>query len=345
MKIVEFLLLLNVLAFCVYSSITDIRNSVIQNKAVLWSLLAGLVLNIVYYLFFAKDYRGIFIVNLLIISAVSIILYALSLWAAGDAKMMIAVVFSLPGRLYDTDLASGIAPALSIIVTAFSAAFLYIVFDSLVQRFVHKDGLNIEFKGGMQGFVREYIICMIYVFFCNNAVLTVMPNLYYSNMMLFSIIDMFVVIVVTKYPIFRNKWLLIGLGTFDIVMEVMKWVKSGPVRVNWFVYVCFAIILLLRMSSEQYSYKIIPTAEIKKGMVLSRASVLSMAISKVKGLPKFTTEDMRSRISSEEAEAIRRWEDSKYGKHEIEIVRKLPFGIFISIGVLMMVVLRIQGLR
>lgn len=345
MKIVELLLLLNVFGFCVYSSITDIKHSVIQNKAVLWSLSAGLALNIIYYLFFAKDYRSIFIVNLLILSAVSITLYALSLWAAGDAKMMIAVVFSLPGRLYDTDLTRGIAPALSIIVTAFSAAFLYIVSESIVRRIAHKDCLNLEFKGRMQGFIGEYVICMIYVFFCNNAVLTFMPDLYYSNMILFSIINMFVVIIVTKYQIFKNKWLLIVLGGIDIVMEVMKWMKSGPVRINWLVYVCFAVILLLRMSSEQYSYKLIPTAEVKKGMVLSRASVLSMSISKVKGLPKYTTEDMRSRICEEEAEAIRRWEDSKYGKHEIEIVRKLPFGIFISIGVLVMVLLRIQGLQ
>ena len=55
--------------------------------------------------------------------------------------------------------------------------------------------------------------------------------------------------------------------------------------------------------------------------------------SNIKGLPKEkNTEDIRSRITEEEAESIKRWEFSKYGQSEIVIVRKIPFAIFISIG-------------
>ena len=67
-------------------------------------------------------------------------------------------------------------------------------------------------------------------------------------------------------------------------------------------------------------------------MVLSYMTVSSFLKSKVKGLPKYTLESIRTRITSEEAESIRRWKKSKYGKDTIIIVRKIPFAIFICIG-------------
>ena len=85
----------------------------------------------------------------------------------------------------------------------------------------------------------------------------------------------------------------------------------------------------------------IQTSEVKKGMVLSYATVVGFMPSRVKGLPQTTSEDMSSRITEEEAEAVRRWEKSKYGKNSIIIVRKIPFAIFIVCGTISYIVMRI----
>ena len=49
MNVLEVILIANMIALCVYSSITDIRHSVIKNKAVVISLLVSLAVNIIYY--------------------------------------------------------------------------------------------------------------------------------------------------------------------------------------------------------------------------------------------------------------------------------------------------------
>lgn len=46
------------------------------------------------------------------------------------------------------------------------------------------------------------------------------------------------------------------------------------------------------------------------------------------GLPTGMTEDLRSRITAEEAESIHRWKNSSLGKPFVVIVRKIPFTSF-----------------
>ena len=110
---------------------------------------------------------------------------------------------------------------------------------------------------------------------------------------------------------------------------------------NWVIYLLVLVVVALRSIAEKYNYKTIPTAEVKQGMVLSYGTVLLFTPSKIKGLPASTTEDIRSRISDEEAKNILRWENSKYGQAQITIVRKIPFAIFITVGTVVFVFARI----
>ena len=84
--------------------------------------------------------------------------------------------------------------------------------------------------------------------------------------------------------------------------------------------------------TNRYNNITINTTEIKAGEVLTRESLFFMLFSKVNGLPKYTDETTRCRISYSEAEAIKRWEKSKYGKPQIKIVRTVPFVPFIFLG-------------
>ena len=98
---------------------------------------------------------------------------------------------------------------------------------------------------------------------------------------------------------------------------------------------CFIVFVSMGASrfSERYNYCKIATKDVRENMILSFIAVQQFSASRIKGLPKYTDESTKSRINEEEAEAIRRWEGSKYGQKEIIIVRHLPFAIFILIGV------------
>ena len=100
-----------------------------------------------------------------------------------------------------------------------------------------------------------------------------------------------------------------------------------------------AVVMIFREIADKYNYKEIKTDDIKEGQILSFKTVLCFNASKVKGLPITTTEDFRSRITSEQAESIKKWKNSKNGQDTITIVRKLPFAIFITIGTIAFVML------
>ena len=97
----------------------------------------------------------------------------------------------------------------------------------------------------------------------------------------------------------------------------------------------------VRLISEKYNYKTIPTSEVRKGNILSAATVMSFKPSRVQGLPTGMTEDLRSRITAEEAESIHRWKNSSLGKPFVVIVRKIPFATFISIGTIIFLLIEV----
>ena len=67
-------------------------------------------------------------------------------------------------------------------------------------------------------------------------------------------------------------------------------------------------------------------------MILSAFSSMMMQSSKITGLPGISTEDLRNRLTEEEAESVRRWGKSAKGVSEVSIVKKIPFAIFLAMG-------------
>ena len=343
MSILEILLIINLLALCVYSTITDIRHSVIRNKAVLCSLAISLVINVIYYIGYAREFLGLYIANAAVLSIIAILMYAFSLWAAGDTKMMIAIAFAIPGRLLDADTLAGIAPAISIVITSFSAAFIYVVIDSLYRRIKEKNLISLSNDINLIAFFKGYLLCSVYILLFNTIAEWLMPELYAKNLLVFSMMDMFLAIVVSRFPAFSQKKYFYPTAMLVAVSLIFQIVKNRFTFGNPEVYLYLFLVLFIRKISEQYSYKMIPTSEVQKGMILSQRTVMMMSPSRVVGLPSVSTEDMRSRLTEKEVQSILRWENSKYGMHTIEIVQKIPFAIFISIGTLVFLITKLGG--
>lgn len=108
-------------------------------------------------------------------------------------------------------------------------------------------------------------------------------------------------------------------------------------RIGYYTFTIF--LMIIKMLISEFNYRAVRTDDVKKGMIPSALTTILFAQSRIKGLPQMSYEDMRSRITQEEAEAIKKWGRSKNGLDEIQIVKKVPFAIFISFGVLGHVVL------
>ena len=78
--------------------------------------------------------------------------------------------------------------------------------------------------------------------------------------------------------------------------------------------------------------------------ILSVYSSMIMQHSRVKGLPGLSTEDLKSRLTEDEAESIKRWGKTEKGLSEIAVVRRIPFAVFIFLGyITYFVIWRITG--
>ena len=97
-------------------------------------------------------------------------------------------------------------------------------------------------------------------------------------------------------------------------------------------YALVLVVMFTTWIASKYSYESIPTTEVKPGMVLSKSTVILFGPSRVKGLPQNSYEDLRSRLTEDEAAAVCRWATSKYGKPSVVIIRKIPFATFIALG-------------
>ena len=154
------LLLIVLFTTCIYCSFTDIRDGIIKNKVLLGSGVLCCGLNFVYYFFFGRQYFTIFFLDFVVLVILSVIMYALNLWAAGDSELLFLIVFAIPARYYDANM--GIAPAFFVIVFTFSISFIYIVLESIVLRVKNKDKLHFPLGRNILHFLRDYVYISAY---------------------------------------------------------------------------------------------------------------------------------------------------------------------------------------
>ena len=112
------------------SSYTDCKSSRINNSILLISAISSIITDAIYYYLCASRYAFPFLINIGLISLISILLYAYHIWAAGDSKLLIAVALCIPGRFL-TFWNIGTFPGFFIIVVTFLSAFLYVIIETI----------------------------------------------------------------------------------------------------------------------------------------------------------------------------------------------------------------------
>lgn len=338
MIIVEALLLTCLLTVAALSSYTDYKRNLIPNKRLVQCTVPALVLDVIYYGFFAQDLFVLFFINFVVLSVVGIVFYSYSLWAAGDCKLLITIGLCFPGRFYSF-WGSGIGASFYIVAFTFSMAFLYVVGESIVLGIKHRQLFKISFEGfDIKETILSYFSMVGALTLIGILLARAMPSLFGNSTALSVAVNFLLVLTLIRIRSrFSQRMLLIATLLMWAVLGLLSYFEYANLRFsgNILSWVIVFLVMALRMLSGKYNYKMIPTSEVQKGYILAAASVIAFKGSRVQGLPTGTTEDLRSRLTEEAAESVRRWESSSRGKPYVYIVRKIPFAIFISIGTLL----------
>ena len=141
-------------------------------------------------------------------------------------------------------------------------------------------------------------------------------------------------ILIFIYRIIQNKKQTVIVTTISIIFNIIYYIimKFNIYQINIKMFIIVISIMIFRDISEKYNYECIKIENLKPRMILSYGSVLKFYSSRIKGLPKHTTETTDSRLTNDEVNSIKRWSKSSKGDDSIVVVRHMPFAPFMLIG-------------
>lgn len=315
----------------IYASYTDIKHKKIYNNMIFFLLIIGLFIQFFYNIHTIDIKKFIdWILSLIFILFIVFIMYHYDIWAAGDAKLFIAIILLYP---IEEDL-KVLSIGCSSLVLIFSLAFLYLVVESCYIYIKNKrEGfspyISVPSEENIKERIVRYILIYIYICLINDIIISIYPHL--SNYVVFGL-SIICIYVFEKLWDKLNRIYIIFIIIGLILLEIKFGSKSFLQLNSLFNFAIVFGIMALRNFSSKYTYKNIKVDDLKPGMILSYSTVIGFSKSRVKGLPEFTTENTKTRLTESQVESIQRWKHSKYGSDEVVIVRFIPFAPFIFIG-------------
>jgi preflagellin peptidase FlaK len=276
--------------------------------------------------------------NILTIAIVSIALYAVGVWTAGDSKLLIVLILCAPAQLLAGNLAC--APMLITLPIIFSLAFLYIVASSLYGFIARHEKPQFAFKSiKPRQFVGQWARCALFsLLFSALRVIPTLQPMFQNNVILVMLINLFIILLAVNFKFFKRK-LVIGIAAILLLTAAV----INPVALfvfNWHVYIIAIVVIFVRMMVDQDNYQEVETAQIQEGMVLPAISILKL---RARGLSLAVAQPSLSavteyRLSSQDAIDIREFSEKRRAPSSIAVSRKMPFAVFVGLGVVIYIV-------
>lgn len=335
MCVTEWIMAIICLLISATAAITDLKKRIVPNKLLYPAF--GILLPLNLFFHFQSRNGWLYLRNVLFIVAFAVLLYAVHYFSAGDSKLLIVLATAMPTKLYQETL-RGLFPIMTWVIILFSTAFLYLVGESVwltvkKQKRFHK---QVSFKQMLKNYMQKFVV----VTAINECIWFFFPSFYTVNQYIIILLDYFLILILSEYMIQLPKNLTWVLAALVLAFGVLCGYLNG-FHISSLLFIPFVLLFwALQSFLSAYNYRSIATSAVENGMILSLETSLLMQCSKVKGLPGISTEDLRSKLSEEDAESIRRWEKSKYGQREIVIVRTLPFGALIAAGTVLFIIER-----
>lgn len=315
----------------IYSSYYDFKKGIIPNIAIIIGVICSIAGNSAVIIINGISGFPMFLFNLFSAIAIAFLMYVLRIWAGGDVKLFVLFAALTPTVLLKQNIP---LPEVIVYVIVFSLAFIYILIQSIF--FIIKKEKAIVPKQKFS--IVPFLSCVFFIMSVQFILRFAFKSFYVEYIGVFLFLNVILVLLFGKIRFLHNIVVVIICAVICI-SDIVLSITSGKAAFDYRSLLIVLAVILFRFLAERYNYQEINTKDVKKGMVLSYATVFQFSKSRVKGLPETATEDMASRITQDEADSIIRWESSKTGQKTIVILRKIPFAVFISAGYLIYIIL------
>lgn len=323
---------------CIISSFTDIKSKKIYNKILVIFVCLSSIIYIIFYNEIEYNFLLQF-VNVLVSILISFLFYYYNIWAAGDAKLFIILSFIIPRSIYEANILN-LFPSVILLVIIFIVAYLYVIIETIILYIKKIPKVEIKFEKNYSLYTKVYEYITIYfpIALVNNSIYRLIPEIAQYNKVLILIINMLLGIQISNMKSNKNFLLIISL----ILDTIYYCIFGFEITINNLLILLVIIITMeIKNASNKYNFTEINTNDIKEGMILSIQSSMLFLNSRVKGLPKISTETTSSRLTNNEVESIKRWQKTKKGKDKLIVVKYLPFAPFILVGTLVFIFFKV----
>lgn len=337
MIVIEIFCLLLITILCCICTKSDLKEGMIYNNVLSGFFIISIIINIVYYGIFTNDLIDDFMINTIIVSLVSLYLFYSHSFAGGDCKMMIVIALLFPARLYWVFGGSN-KTLVFIVAFAIFIGYCYLFFNSIYAVITKKVEITFEYiKKNIVQFLKSYIIAMIYLSLVSRVISIICSFGYEVNIWITRSLCLIVAWCVGRYSYFKKWFLVVPVVCIGFISLIVT--KTLAISLNLENYIIVIVLLICQMTIRTTIYESIKVEQLKTGMILTAFSSILMQSSITKGLPGISTEDLKSRLTKEEVASIRLWAKATNTTY-LTIVKKIPFAIFISIGVLLYCLIR-----
>ena len=327
---VETTMLAVLIVACVIAAICDIKNSIVPNAVILFSIVVEIILSVFYYSLFVYDITLEYVFNVALAILISLLLYGLQIWGGGDSKMLLMIAIGYPARIYGY-LGSEYFPLVNLYAIIFSVGFIFILLDSLILFVKRTPVTHKKERLDIWEFIREYFINVIYIVTLFRITSLFLSNFFVENPIITLFFNFFLAYCIHSFSLFKRIWMVVTATSLYVFFFFDQ--RSSFWSPQVYSYIISVLVIMLRQQIEKYNYLIVKPEQLRAGMVLSTGTVLQFSGSRIRGLPKDISESLRIRLSDTEINAVVRW-SKKNQEKAIVIARKIPFAIFILLGVL-----------
>ena len=329
MIIIEIICGIMILLLGMSASITDIKEGRIYNKMLLFCAIPGVILGIIYYGYFARDLLVPFLMNFGTIALISLVLFYSHSFAGGDCKLTLVLALLYPANYYfvygQSDFTIFFALGLAIFY-----GYIYLLFSSIISLLKGENKVTGEYvKGYIGSFVKSFVSATVYISAINLCISYLRVIGLNINDWIVRFICIAVAWLIGKYSFLKKWYIVLSVFVIDVIVGI--WLGSMPFSVNPENYILVIVLLLCQMAIRTNIYEEVRISDLKKGMILSSISSMLMQNSRVRGLPQISTEDLKSRLTEDEVNSIKRWAEGR-NVESVAVVKKIPFAMFIFLG-------------
>ena len=329
MKSLELLSGILFLLLGMMTSFSDLKEGCIYNRTLLIFTGLSAVIDLIYYGYYARDLFLLFLINFIMLAVISLVLFYSHSFAGGDCKLVLVMGLLYPADYYLVygNTAVTIFFALGI---AILYGYAYLLLASVYGLLSKKNQMTKEYvKNYLFSFLKSFVSATIYISGVHLLIITLAERGIYINSWIVRLICIGLAWLIGKYDFLRKMYVVLLVLAIDLIGGVI--LGTITFSVNLENYILVLALLLCQMTIRTSLYEEVQITDIKKGMILSMGASLLMQGSRVRGLPGISSEDLKSRLTEEETESIKRWAKSKKIE-SLLIVKKIPFAVFIFLG-------------